>query len=521
MSQYQICKEINDYEISIKLDLNEFDFEHHSDVYKYICDSVIKPKSITHYSNVYNDNTNMLISQLHNYNSIHSNQILLSAGSDDSLEYLIQRYIKSDTHVFVFAPSYSYFECVIKRQTKNIHYIPLDFNNTDDLDIDVCLEFYKEYLDNSVVYIVNPNNPLGTFISYESIKRVIAKYTDTLFIIDEAYIEFNFAKTCVNLVNDNKNIVITRTFSKAYGLAGIRLGYMIAHSETLDYIKILYNEKNVTDLAKSGGIAIFKNIDYYETIIKEICDIRQYFQSFLDELNIYYVPSQSNFVSFYVGNSISEVLELLEKNSVYIRNRDTQIDMAGFVRITIGTKEHITKVCNIIKDNIRLFDSYPLVKMYTSKHRIWKLKLLLKNVVEKLNDIGITYWLTGESLLGVHKYNGILPWTNHIDIGIMSHDKNLLTRINDFDNNDNQIKDKDDVYIQFIEYTPQNDSLMGKNSMMYQLDVFPLESIKLYNILDMFVPIHIENLLNNLNFDYENKIFLNDKEFSIRNSFSA
>jgi histidinol-phosphate aminotransferase len=504
MSQYQICKEIENYESAIKLDLNEFDFAHHPDVYKYICDSVIKPKSITHYSNVYNTNTNTLINHLCQYNNINSNQILLSAGSDDSLEYLIERYINSNTHVLVFAPSYSYFECVIKRHTPNIHYIPLDFNNHDDLDIDNCLEFYKEYLDNAVVYIVNPNNPLGTLISKSSIERMIKKYLNTTFIIDEAYIEFIFGKTSVQLIHENNNIIITRTFSKAYGLAGIRLGYMMAHEKTIDYIKVLYNEKNVTDLAKAAGIAIYNNIGYYENIIEEICDIRRYFQDVLKRLNIFHVPSQSNFVSFYVGENVYQFLQLLEHNSIYIRNRDTQIDMSGFVRITIGTKQHISRVCDIIEQNVDMFDTNPLVKHYISKKDAWKLKLLLKHVIDMLNASSIMY-----SVDGLNKRKGINPWARCIDIAITTSDKQALVDI--ISNNcvklilqDNKImlNSEDQVFINLVD-------LVDYNSVK-------LESIKMYNILDVFIS-------QDMNFDDTtcDTICIDEHEYNIKNAFHS
>lgn len=559
MSQYQICKEIKEYEHAIKLDLNEFDFEHHPDVYKNIYNTVIKPKAITHYSNIYNENTKILITHLCQYNNIQPNQVLISAGSDDSLEYIINRYIKEDVHVFVFAPSYSYFECVIKRHTEHIHYIPMDFNNTHPLTIDDCLEFYEEYLDNAVVYIVNPNNPLGTLVSYDSIKRVINKHQDTTFIIDEAYIEFTPEDTCVSLINENKNIIITRTFSKAYGLAGMRLGYLIANEETVDYIKILYNEKNVTDMAKAAGIAIFENMDYYENIVSEICQIREEFQTFLHQLNIYYVPSQSNFISFYVGDKVYEFLQLLELHNVYIRNRDTQIDMTGFVRITIGTKKHIQRVRDIIEENIHMFDHEPLVKHYTSKEHIWRLKLLFKKTVDILNDTDIEYWLDGGSLLGIHRHKGIIPWDNDIDIGILDKDvDNLLSLRTYFEHVGLRIKlnrtkcyyqidfiddivdntKTNDIHIDIFPYKNVGNKLLNVDPRFVENDhfrcnfrynpteLFPLYSIKLYKVLDVFVPSNIKKILDdNILSDYENVACLSDTndvmEYPIKRPFYA
>lgn len=562
MNQYQICKDITNYDSAIKLDLNEFDFDHHPSVIESIHQSILQPKSITHYSNIYNETTKVLLDKLCKYNNINNSQILLSAGSDDSLEYLINRYINTDTHVLVLAPSYSYFEYVIKRTTSNIHYITLDFNNTTPLDIQDCLEFYKDIIQNAVVYIVNPNNPLGTLISKDSIETCIKLYNDTLFIIDEAYIEFTFTNTCVDFIHNHKNIVITRTFSKAYGLAGIRLGYMMANEDTINYVKILYNEKNTTNLAKAAGAAIFNNIEYYEDIISQVNNIREDFQEFLNSLNIYYVPSHSNFISFYIGKDVEYFLNLLESNNIYIRNRTTQIDMYGFVRVTIGKNEHMNVLKQVIVDNLHMFEFEPLIKYYTPKHIIWKLKLLFKKCVKVLNGsiLKDKYWLDGGSLLGIQRHNGIIPWDNDIDIGILDKNIDDLLELNEEFNKYglrlklnrtqcyyqvdyiNDIIDENktnDIHIDifpfkeiesniYVNIDPRfiKNEYIRCNFRYKSKDLFPLQQYKFYDVLDVNIPCNSLNILNdNILSDYKNYAHLEidniEKIYSIIRPFYA
>ena len=353
MLEYQISTDIKDYENCIKLDLNEYDFEHHPDMNKNIKEIFTSCKSITHYSNIYNKNTIELIDLISKYNNVENNEILLTAGSDDGLEYIVDRYISNNTYVIIFVPSYNYFDTIVKRKTNNIIYIPLDFNQS--IDIEIYLQKIDiNIINNSVVYIVNPSNPLGLLYEYNSIKNCLKEYPTTLFIIDEAYIEFIKENTCTSLIKDNINIIITRTFSKAYGLAGLRLGYILTNSNNINYIKILYNEKNTTDIAKIAGITIYKNINYYEEIINKIIDIKNDFQKFLKDNNIHFIPSSSNFISIYIGDNIELFLQTLKESNIFVRNRNNEINMKGYIRITIGTEKHMKKVKQVFLKHLEM-----------------------------------------------------------------------------------------------------------------------------------------------------------------------
>ena len=355
---YKISKEIKGYNTSIKLDLNEYDYTHPAQFYD-IINNIQHSKTITHYSNIYNDTTKNLINKLAIYNNIEDYNILLTAGSDNGLEYIINTYINKNTHVYLFYPTYNYFEILIKRKTDTVEYIYIDINQNN---YDIHLENVQK---NSVVYIVNPNNPLGNIINSISLEKNVVKYSEILFIVDEAYIEFCEEHTCVNMINKYDNLIIVRTFSKGYGLAGLRLGYIISSKTIIEKISEIYNEKTLIELTKCAGLFVMNNMEYYKNTIKNIIHEREKFQVFLKENNIYFIPSYANFVFFYVGDNYNILLDKLESNNIIIRNKNS--DKKGFLRISIGTPENMEIVKIKFIEHLYLFSSYDkILNIYCS-----------------------------------------------------------------------------------------------------------------------------------------------------------
>lgn len=339
----------------IKLDLNEYDFEHPNEFYELLKNSIKKDKIITHYTNTDTETSRLLINKIAQYNNILNDNIILTAGSDIALEYVVNKYINYDTTVLLFYPTFNYFETIVKKKTNKIEYLNIELND-NNYNLDKYLDKYI-LNDKTIVYIVNPNNPIGNIINITSLEKYLEKYNQTIFILDEAYIEFVEKYTsCIELINKYNNLIIVRTFSKAYGLAGMRLGYIATSIMRCKEIYELYNDKSLIELTKIAGIFIMDNINYYKKIIAIIIEERQLFETFLKENNIFYISSNSNFILFYVGNKYNTLLTILEENNIIIRNKNNQLK--GFLRITIGNSDNMIFVKKIFKENIELFDKY-------------------------------------------------------------------------------------------------------------------------------------------------------------------
>jgi len=201
-----------------------------------------------------------------------------------------------------------------------------------------------ESLHPHLVYIVSPNNPTGVQWSPSDINGLALRFPNVTFIIDEAYYEFGIldkttAKplTCVSIAVKHTNVIITRTFSKAFCLAAIRCGYIIAHPNIIENLRSYYNPKSVNELAQIAAVNALKEFDnYYLPYIKATNDARDNFIKILED-NTITVKSGGggNFVCVKVPENQTQVIcRKLEEKAIFVR--DIHSRFPGFIRISIG-----------------------------------------------------------------------------------------------------------------------------------------------------------------------------------------
>ena len=166
-----------------------------------------------------------------------------------------------------------------------------------------------------------------------------------MFIVDEAYYEFAKQSSC-HLVVSHKNLIVTRTFSKAFGLASVRLGYCMGHPDTLSHLRKIRNGKAVNSLAQLCGIAALDDLDYLDSRIDEMNDAKKFFVDNLPH-EYYAVDSQTNFVLLKTPDS-KKLLNKMKDNKILIRDRSSFDNLENCVRITIGSKKQIIRVLDVI-----------------------------------------------------------------------------------------------------------------------------------------------------------------------------
>ena len=296
-------------------------------------------KSFYRYERYPDITATQLKNKLSDYVSLPVDFIEVYNGSDDALKDIITVFVDKDTHVLSYQPSYTQVNTFITTNTENYMKVNIkDPLGKHEYDFDYCKV-------NEVVYLVNPNNPTGKLLPVEEIKKLVKTYPNTLFIVDEAYYEFA-KQSCSHLVVSHKNLIVTRTFSKAFGLASVRLGYCMGHPDTLSHIRKIRNGKAVNTLGQLCGIAALNDLDYLQSRIDEMNDAKKFF---IDNLPNYYnaLDSDANFVLVKTPDS-KKLLEKMKENKILIRDRSAFDNLENCVRITIGSKKQIIRVLDVM-----------------------------------------------------------------------------------------------------------------------------------------------------------------------------
>lgn len=294
-------------------------------------------------------NNRKLIKLLAEYNNVGEENVQYFASSDSLHEYIVRCFISTTDRVLVLGPTYDNFRAVAESNGAKIQNYQMDSSfvpNIDQLDKDLNL------IQPKVFYIVNPNNPTGGLIKESDITKLLDNHKETLFIVDEAYFEFS-GTTMSHKVKNYDNLIITRTFSKAFALASFRLGYAIANEENIQLLNKLRNPKNVSLFAQIAGIAVLEDINYTKDYVKEVNETKVDFYNSLKEFN-WLEPTNSNanfiFIKVKDLDIKQQLLDFLSDNKIFIRDYGHINLTKHYVRITVGKKDQMKRVIEKLKE---------------------------------------------------------------------------------------------------------------------------------------------------------------------------
>lgn len=256
-------------------------------------------------------------------------RIVVGNGSDDLLNTLVRYLLVPGDQAIIPIPTYTYYEVLVEA----VHGTCVYVNRAEDFSVDID-NIIGAITDNTkLVFVCAPNNPTGNAIEKAALKRLL-KSTEALVVLDEAYAEFS-TESHVDLVNHFDNLAVCRTFSKAFGLAGLRLGYAVLDSDLARAYDKHMLAFSVNQLAVKGGVAALTDSAFLERTVSMVTQGRRFLR---EKFPMKTYPTEANFVFVDTAPyAAQEVSEYLLRRGIIVRNCDTFRGCSNsHIRITVG-----------------------------------------------------------------------------------------------------------------------------------------------------------------------------------------
>ena len=285
--------------------------------------------------NRYPDNKHTYLKKrLLELNQLSNGQILLGNGTDEILDLIIRVFCDPGyDKIITVPPTYGMYDVIAK--TNNVENIKIPLNSNFSLNLEELKKSFSKKT--KLLFLCSPNNPTGNSFSRKNLIDLI-EYFNGVVVIDEAYIDFSSNSSLVNLIDKYNNLIVTQTMSKAFGMAGIRLGMGFANKKIINYLSKIKPPYNINVLTEKRALEELKNIDFVKANIKIILEERDKLIDSLNELSFIekVYPSDSNFILIKVDDADLRYKQLIDRGIV-LRNRSKELLCDNCLRISVGT----------------------------------------------------------------------------------------------------------------------------------------------------------------------------------------
>jgi len=335
------------YGYQYRLDIGEWELPVHEAVHE----TMRSYRDLCRYGAV-DDDFNALLAEIASYTGTVAETILLTNGSDNALRLILELFATPESKLLVPVPSYTHLESMLrvinvaKLDKPYMHYTMTN----EDLQVFLREELDKTY---DVCYLVNPSMPIGHLLASNDLGKIIAAYPNTMFVVDEAYLEFSSQPSCAPLLKTHPNLIVVKTFSKFFSLASLRIGYLMTSPTLISLLKPLYNYKDITRVSVQCALATLRHLDHYDTNKAHYFTMVSYLRSEVGRI----IQGSSRVTDFILNSGVyitlicanpSELKAVYDAHSVAVRNKDA--DIKGALRITIGSAESMRKVVDVLEE---------------------------------------------------------------------------------------------------------------------------------------------------------------------------
>jgi histidinol-phosphate aminotransferase len=268
-------------------------------------------------------------------------QVTVGNGGDELIELCFRAFADAGDRVAFPTPTYPLFEplCRIHEVAPSAH--PTEM--FDELPVSLGPD------PSPLKFIVNPNSPTGALFDEAAVEAAVSASSGVV-AVDEAYVDFA-PRSALGLLADHPNVVLLRTFSKSYGLAGLRIGFALGSREVIEALDAVKDSYNVDRLAIVAAVAAIEDEAHHERLVGEVVRNREHLAADLSELGFEVVPSSTNFVFARPPRPAIRIVDALRERRILVRHYDRE-PIAGWIRITVGTREQHSVLLEALRETL-------------------------------------------------------------------------------------------------------------------------------------------------------------------------
>jgi histidinol-phosphate aminotransferase len=342
--------------------------------------------------------------------------IIFTHGSDNALKLIVDTFFTLRSIVGILKPNYPHFIHIAEMTHSRIVYI--NCSNPDNLNLNEIRGYH-------LIYMSSPSLPWGYVVSLEIIKELARN--NQIIVVDEAYFEYGSSsrESAIQLIHDFPNIIVTRTFSKYFGLASLRLGYIVSSPKINELLQVGHNGKDVCKISVNVATVALQHLSHYEETYQEFLKVKEYLRYNLNLLGVEHILKYGNFFTILVDNP-KYVCETFQKNRIAVRDKSSEIE--GAIRISICPLFIMKRVIGILQmclgfrnKDTWIFDldqslrkhSKLTSEVYSGSIKLlnnpnWITKIITNNFVDSISDIQKQLSFNGEIIRAIIPENVVL-----------------------------------------------------------------------------------------------------------------
>ncbi len=279
---------------------------------------------------------------------LQGDQVLITNGVDEAIHLMCTTFLDPGDEALITTPTFFMYDVNVQLMTPNLVRVQAD--ETLEFPFERFMAAITERT--KLIMIASPNNPTGTVVKREHLLAIAAAAPNAVLMVDEAYYHFH-GETTLGDVDAIPNLIVARTFSKAYGLANLRIGMIAGNANLIRYVRKVCSPYNVNGVALDCLPAAVADEAYLAWYTEEVRAGRERIMAGLDELGVPYFTSHANFVLMKIGPKHRELVEAMREHGVLLRDRSSDPGCDGFVRITGGVMDHVTQGLEALQQSLK------------------------------------------------------------------------------------------------------------------------------------------------------------------------